>query len=304
MNREKYKKSEDYQKSLLLINCFVRTILDGKIEKLKDFVLDDLKNKDYIGAINDPDMYLITQAIYIVLWGHVWNLSFSNMGSWGKTKDRQFPYRGDTINAFGKIGEKDGKPFAYRAKYFEIEKNEMLWDKIEQFYATYHRIGNFIIIPNRGGLNILKANWRNGMRDYFDWFLITLFNYQQRCLNHSEKVISDFDDAFKSRESFEECLKMNEEYSPTYLQVKDWNEIFYLDDFFTNGIPEKLFMTSPRDRLKITTAKENRKNLESYFNDNEYALLLNEYIERSVKFIDCRGQIMVSELEKALKENC
>ena len=63
--------------------------------------------KYYVGKIKDPDMYLITQAIYIVLWGHIWNLNFENLGSWGRSTENQFPFRGDTIHACGKFGDKN-----------------------------------------------------------------------------------------------------------------------------------------------------------------------------------------------------
>ena len=87
MIRERYEQTEDYQLSVKIIRHFVDEVLDGDIEKLRDFCFEDLMTygediTDYIGSIKDPDMYFITQAIYIVLWGDIYNLSFSKLGSW------------------------------------------------------------------------------------------------------------------------------------------------------------------------------------------------------------------------------
>lgn len=43
----------------------MRDVLGGDIEKIRDFDFTDLTT--YVGDIIDPDMYLITQAIYITL---------------------------------------------------------------------------------------------------------------------------------------------------------------------------------------------------------------------------------------------
>lgn len=52
----------------------MRDVLDGNIEKLKDFDFTDLTT--YVGDNIDSDMYLITQAIYIILWGDIYDLTF------------------------------------------------------------------------------------------------------------------------------------------------------------------------------------------------------------------------------------
>lgn len=101
--REAYTKTEDFKKSIEIIKNFIKENLGGDIEKFKDFDLYTGKFnncKYYVGKIKDPDMYLITQAIYIVLWGHIWNLNFENLGSWGRSTENQFPFRGDTIHAW------------------------------------------------------------------------------------------------------------------------------------------------------------------------------------------------------------
>lgn len=307
ISKEEYKKTEDYILSIKLLKEFIEEELEGDINGFSQFDFTQVKNAKYIGKIKDPDMYLISQAIYILLWGDIWNLSFKNMGSWGSLPKNQHPYRGDTIYAFGKIGVGEGKQFGYRAKYFEIEKNRVLWKKIKDFYKSYHRIGNFIVIPNRsnriGGINAARADWRNGMRDYFDWFLITLYNYQIRKKGFDLNIITDFDDAFIGRIGFEKQLDLNPEYSPNFLEIAKWKDVFFLDTHFNNGIPISYFISSPNDRRKITTTKEKRLAEKNYFNNEEYTLLLDEYITKANLFIEVRSEIIIDKLKAILNWN-
>ena len=78
MNKRDYESTNDYKKSIEILKNFVRDVLDGDIEKLKDYDFTDLTT--YVGDIIDPDMYLITQAIYIILWGDLYDLTFETMG--------------------------------------------------------------------------------------------------------------------------------------------------------------------------------------------------------------------------------
>ena len=99
MNKRDYKSTNDYKKSIEIFKNFVRDILDGDIEKLRDFDFTDLTT--YVGDIIDPDMYLITQAIYIILWGDLYDLTFEKMGVWNWNNEHDF--RGDTMNSFGSL---------------------------------------------------------------------------------------------------------------------------------------------------------------------------------------------------------
>lgn len=65
MNKRDYEGTDDYKKSIEILRNFVRDVLGGDIEKIRDFDFTDLTT--YVGDIIDPDMYLITQAIYITL---------------------------------------------------------------------------------------------------------------------------------------------------------------------------------------------------------------------------------------------
>ncbi len=305
MIKEDYVKTDDYIESVQLLKEFISDELDGEIEGLMELDFSTIKNSKYIGSIKDPDMFMISQAIYIIMWGHIWDLRFSNMGSWGKNAENRYSFRGDTIHAFGKIGNSKNREFGYRAKYFKLDMKEELWNRIELFYKSYHRIGNFIVIPNRaefaGGINTARANWLTGMRDYFDWFLIAIYNYQQRTLGNEKNVIKGFDIVLKSRKSFECMLAQNDEYKFEFLPINKWRDIFYLNSFFEEDIPVKFFNTEPKDRLKITTIEEKRNNQERYFDNNEYYILINEYIEKSSEFINHRTSTIIDELKTNLR---
>lgn len=302
--REAYTKTEDFKKSIEIIKNFIDKYLEGDINNFENFDLDtDGFNisKDYVGDTIDPDMYIITRAIYIVLWGHVWNLSFNNLGPWGKNEDNQFPFRGDTIHACGKF---DYKKDNRRVKFFNIDKTDPeLFNNILKFEKSYHRIGNFIVIPNNQDINRSRACWINSMRDYFDWFLISIYNYQQRENGNEDNVIRDFDNAFKSREKFDELLKQNDGYSKDYLSISEWKDVFFLDECFDNGVPVNYFNLDPEFRMKITAAETDRGDLSKYYTDKEYTELLRIYVDKSNDFINKRTQRMIEKLKEIIEKN-
>lgn len=225
MNKCDYESTNDYLKSIEILRNFLRDVLDGDIEKLRDFDFTDLTT--YVGDITDPDMYLITQAIYIILWGDLYDLTFEKMGSWNW--NNEYAFRGDTMNSFGSLfGKEDRKKdrsFAFRAKLYHAEENPRLWAKIEKFSKTYHYIGNFILIPNRGtlrnGINGARARYYEGMRDYFDWFVTSIAKYQRK-VESGDIHLS----------GFEMQLQMNPEYNPAFLSIKEWEEQFFFKTVF------------------------------------------------------------------------
>lgn len=299
MNRATYEQTKDYKKSVQIVRHFVNEVLEGEIERFKAFCFDDLAK--YIGDV-DPDMFLITQAIYIILWGDIYDLNYQNMGKW--RKDNKYSFRGDTINSFGSLigKEDDDHCFAFRAKFFGADKNQQLWKKIKEFYKLYHYIGNFIVIPNRGtiggGINYAKGyydytvDWCEPMRDYFDWFLIAISAYQEKVIRGNAKLTK-----------FEKQLEMNPEYHPSFLKIGEWKERFFLKHYFESGKPILLFRTPLEERLKTTTAPENRNQKgRNYYGDEEYLELLEDYLDKSKTVIEYRTEEIVQFLKRKLSE--
>ena len=297
MKRIEYEQTEDYQKSIEITRNFVKDVLQGDIEKLSKFDLSNLTT--YVGDIIDPDMYLITQAIYIILWGDIFDLTFEKMGSWDWKGE--FAFRGDTMNSFGSLfGKEDNsrnRSFAFRAKYYGADKNPRLWKKIKEYHSRYHAVGNFIVIPNRSilrnGINGARAGYYDGnecegMRDYFDWFLLAVEEYQRK-VKAGEINLS----------RFEMQLQMNPEYNPAFLDIKDWEERFFLKPYYKNGKPILLFKTPLEDRLKVTDPNGTNPDL-SYYESEEYLELLEDFVDKSMEVIDYRTDRMIATLKKYL----
>ena len=303
MDRRDYEKTHAYNNSIEILRGFVRDVLDGDIEKLKDFDFTNLTRDctnltTYVGDIIDPDMYLITQAIYIILWGDLYDLTFEKMGLWNW--HNEYAFRGDTMNSFGSLfGKEDRKKdrsFAFRDKFYNADQNPLLWAKIKKFSKSYHYIGNFIVIPNRGtlrnGINGARAGYYNneeceGMRDYFDWFLISIAEYQ-------EKVKSG-DIHFTK---FEQQLQMNPEYNPAFLKIEDWEERFFLNPYYREGRPTLLFKTPLKDRLKVTAP--NGTDPEITYYEEEYLELLEDFLEKSEDAIAYRSNQIIEGLKEQL----
>lgn len=297
MTREQYEKTKDYTDALELFRNFVEEILAGEVEGLRTYCFDELLK--FIGDI-DPDMTLIMKAIYIILWGDIFDLRFENMGPWNM--EGTYAFRGDTMNSFGSLIGKTSKEkdFAYRAKLFGADKDLELWSKIKEFEKTYHWVGNFIIIPNRStikyGINGARAFYYNtndceGMRDYFDWFLLAIKKYQ-------DKIKSD-DNHFTK---FEMQLNRNQEYDPAFLEINKWEKRFFLEDYFENGQPKLLFCTPLKRRLLITAESQDRKG-ESYYQDQEYLNILRDYLLKATNVIKYRSNKIVDFLKKELQKD-
>ena len=300
MERKRYEQTEDYKKAVGLFEEFVTEVLDGNIEALARLDFSDLMK--FTGA-GDPDDFLITKAIYIILWGDIFDLTFENMGAWNLKNTK--PFRGDTMNSFGSlIGKEDkskGKEFGFRAKFFGADKKEQLWQKIEEFHKLYHYVGNFIVLPNRStavnGINGARASYYDtdeldGMRDYFDWFLVKLAEYQERISAGTGHTMLG---------KFDRQLQMNPEYHPVFLPISEWETQFFLEPYFENGKPKQLFQTPFQDRLKVTAPPKDRKNNGKYFGNQEYLELLEDYLDKSKGVILYRTGRMVEELKKVLR---
>ena len=300
MNKREYEKSSDYQESLSILRGFIKDVLDGDIEKLREFDFTNLTK--YVGEIIDPDMYLITQAIYILLWGDIYELTFEKMGSWSWRNE--YAFRGDTMNSFGSLfGKEDrrrDRTFAFRAKFYGADKDPCLWKKINEFYKSYHCIGNFIVIPNRGslrnGINGARAGYYDreeceGMRDYFDWFLVGIAEYQRKVINGDIHL-----------SKFEMQLQMNPEYNPAFLSIKEWEERFFLTPYFKDGKPTLLFKKPLEERLKVTDPNGSDP-LVSYYEADEYLELLEDFIDRSEEVIKYRTDKIIEALKDKLSRN-
>lgn len=289
--KEEYRKKEDYKKAIKIIRAFKNELLNEDIYILKGLDLENLfkesnriYKKKYVGSINDPDMYLIVQAIYIVVWGYIYDLSFEKLGGWGRIPEKQFPFRGDTMNSFNSV---------YGEECFVAQKyilNENIWSDIGEYEKLYHSIGNFIVIPNRNNVNARRANYYL-MRDYFDWFIAAVYYYAKP---NEITIFSDFSPI--KLERMKDVFDKNKEYSE--LDFDEWVDKFFLERYICKGKPINVFDEIELDiRMKEYTGR--RKTSDFYSND-EYNKLAKLYFKSSREIIDYRADKICKVLDLEL----
>lgn len=266
-----YKDSEDYQKALGIVRDFCDGELGGDVSQLVDRRLPG----------DDPDMSELMQAIYILAWGEIYNLTFDKLGSWGKTPERQYPFRGDTMNSFKSVFGENG---AVAEKY---KISDELRAKIAEFQKLYHSVGNFIVIPNRGNVNGGRANF-DTMRDFFDSFVGAIYQYQ-----HPEEKTPYYE--------FCEELKWRLEANPEYLEIPfdAWVEKFYLEDYVRDGKPFNAFDIG-YDLRKKNRRGDKHDTGNGVWTDAEYADLAQKYYEKASGIIHRRAVKICEKLKQVV----
>jgi hypothetical protein len=274
MIKKAYRSNSKYYKRCkkLVIN-FVEYELGGRIDSLKTFCFDDLKwgsKYCYPEGDNswefDCDNTALAQAIYVVLWGHIYDIKEGDIGSWSSDEKKSHDYRGDTINSFNSLfGE---LPYMHRAKNHHLDEDVYLWKEILAFSWMYHTIGNFILLPNKSNLNCERG--RKG--DYFDLFLMDINEYQKD-INYQFGV---------------EAIKDNKFLLDTKLE--NLKADFYLELFFKDNQPSNLY-DMPRNDRRIQTLNKN---------EERYKDLVRKYLITSEKIIVDRSNKIIDELRSAL----
>lgn len=291
MEMVEYKKTEDYQKAKKLVREFIEEVLDSRIENLINADLSELiyetKNRyiidKYVGEIKDPDMYLITQAIYIIVWGNIYDLTFDKLGPWGRTENSQYPFRGDTMNSFNSVYGDNG----VIAERYKLDENTM--DMVNRYHKLYHSIGNFIVIPNRKNVNCRRANYYT-IQDFYDSFIgvIYQFHYQEKVTEYS--IYYD---------ELSRVLMANDEYRENKFET--WIKEFFLDCYLCNDEPYNVFGIDIQMRKKEYIGR-NRRSKNNYYSKEEYVLLAKKYYETSKQIIDYRANRIVSILADRINE--
>jgi hypothetical protein len=264
--------SSYYEKSRDLIKTFVEYELGGRIDALQTFCFDELRwgskfcNPEDEEWSFDCDNTALIRAIYVVLWGHVFNIKEGDIGAWNKNETHL--YRGDTINSFNSLfGE---QPYLHRAKNHNLDFDMGTWKNVTAFMWQYHTIGNFILLPNKGNLNCERG--RKG--DYFDLLLLDIANYKKD-LGYAKGVAA---------------IKEN-----PYLIETDFGTLkdtFFLDPYFDkNNNPKNLYDLS-REERRVQTLNKNEK---------KYLKMVDDYLKKSEEIIQFRAQKMIEELKRVIQ---
>lgn len=321
MTKEKYVEEPIYKDSIKLIIDFTNTILGGDIMRLESYCFDELsrlEEEDYMkyaepnGLILsrgkqknnrwrfDPDDTALARACYCVLWGDLFDIGVGEdhfIGS--RTKDQSITarYRGDTMNSFNTVfGKIHMQGIPTKIQMYELDKNCCILKQVMTFYHTYHTIGNMILLPNAGygrvsdGINNIRGNI--GLKDYFDYFLMNLYEYK-----HPGKV--KFDSRVINRgKTVRELMKLNDNSDYGKIDIKIWRERFFLEDYFDGDIPQNI-MDDKIDRFKVTRFPNKRSN---DYPKEEYADLVTSYLG-CTKLICDRSMKLVKSIKEEISQH-
>jgi hypothetical protein len=228
--QEEYRETSYYLENLNLLKMFIEVVLDGEIDRLMTYCFEDLKEVKGFSTPNnaetfDCDNLKISNAIYCVLWGHIFDIKDGQIGSWSNEKNGK-PFRGDTINSFNTLfGDDRYGQVGFRARNRKLDTDFYLWKNVMAFRREYHTIGNFILLPNKGNVNSNRADKYVG--DYFDLFLLDLKEFQQGKELRNKKL--------------EACLNENDFYKREDMFSLLRTEFFLEDYFDESGNPKNLF---------------------------------------------------------------
>ncbi|WP_049492336.1 hypothetical protein [Streptococcus pseudopneumoniae] len=289
MDRKEYRTTPDFLKALDIVKSFVSDALNGDISMLKDEDITRLINRIsnrkkrnlYFGSIADPDMYYITQSIYILIWGHVFDLTFEKLGSWGRV---EHPFRGDTMNSFNSVF---GKEYLI-AKRYKLNKN--LLKNIEEYLSLYHSIGNFIVIPNKLNLNRQRANYYT-LQDYFDSFLGALFQYKYQDIETEYRIFSEV-----LHSSLIENTIFNK------IEFKKYISDFFLESYVEDGKPFNVFDIPLEIRRKEYIGR-NRRSRSDFITRDEYIDMASKYYNKSKEIISYRAECIVDVLKNEIENS-
>lgn len=327
MTKEEYVKENTYKYSRELIISFRDTVLCGEIDRLAGYCFEDLKQ--YMGKGNDKQKYVIpsdesrgkqkdnrwefdsddtalARACYCVLWGHLFNIGVGEnyIGSRTLDQHKTAPYRGDTMNSFKSVFGKTGdieKMMPHRIRMYELDKDIQIVTKVRDFYKLYHTLGNMILIPNRGngkaaadGINNRRAAYPNGLRDYFDYFLMILYECQKKDGKIDKRILA------RGKAVYDLMKKEGPNQEYTSIDITEWKEEFALEDYFEGDIPKNILNCKDVniDRFKITRFPEKYR---TDYTKDEYKVLVEAYIDVCKGIIEKRSNKLVQRIKDELK---
>jgi hypothetical protein len=275
---EKYRETSYYLENLYVLKTFIEVVLDGEIDRLMTYCFDDLKEVKGFSTPNnvetfDCDNLKISNAIYCVLWGHIFDVQEGDIGSWSSGKS----FRGDTLNSFNTLfGDDRFGQVGFRAKNRKLDTDFYLWKNVMAFQREYHTIGNFILLPNKGNVNCNRSDKFVG--DYFDLFLMDLQKFKNR-----EEL---------GYKNLKKCLNKNDFYKREDMFSLLRTEFFLEDYFDESGNPRNLF-GADREERKFRFFEKNQE---------EYRKFVCRYLEISEEIIRKRSLKIINKLKIECKK--
>ena len=298
-----------------LIKDFVNDILDGNIDKLKDFSFlnlkisdrdkyleDNYKDKvtiqrakiygDYLKIIDtkeyknhnyrngqafeDYDTMNLARAIYYLL--------FYKKLPYLDWKDLVWESNSYELNKRKYRGETINtfntliNENIYKEFFDDIDNNHELRDKIETFLYKVFSIGNFMLLPtNTGNCSMSLNRYKGCLGDYSDRFFNHILRKDNEYINELLNINTFWYNSFASKEDIEKFIEDN-----------------YLQDYFENNTKLN-YCFAPYYRHKYFDTITNKHDKEIYAN------YIKKYIDTVTEKIDKRAERMIADLKNIIK---
>ena len=189
--------------------------------------------------------------------------------------------RGDTMNSFrtlfGREIEDVGSapdPIVGFEGLRRFGAEEELFEMAHEFWYTYHRVGNFLPLPNAKRCGKTMNTYRTVWHDYFDQFLSAL----HECLLGKPRANS----------RLMELVDANAFFWDEYRGVAGWRryvEKFMLEDYCdANFVPKQLYRGLWHWRRGVSR--------------DDYVQACREYIQTATELINRRGKRMMREVAR------
>ncbi|MCR5265204.1 MAG: hypothetical protein K6E29_01255 [Cyanobacteria bacterium RUI128] len=221
----------------------------------------------------DPDATVLANMIYLVCY-HDKLPDLNTLNDIDGEK-----YRGETINTFNNLfqdkleGVKEWVPLN--------EENQEFYNKVRQFRDKYLTLGNFMLLPNGGGMNSLNMQKQRLCKDYADIFYSKLFG------NNSEL------EKIKN-------LELNKNYFEKINDFKTFCEKNFLEEYIENGKPKNVFFV----QADISKPYVWYKNKAPYMNEvstEKYKDFALNYMRKATEIIESRAKEICEILKERIK---
>lgn len=288
------------EKARDLLHSFIDKKLNGDIEKLASYDMEELKHDTGFGCKRkrfEYDNTELVKAIFVVLWHKRFEERELELTSdtIGDEADKYF--RGDTIHTTGSIA--GDQYWALRDKYdFSPDEIEGLKKQ-----GQMSRIGNMLLLPKssiertnaKGKKSFVTINtyrgFQSGWHDYFDIFLDKL----KACFPISEYT-GRMDEISLQRLVAHD---KNYLYFQRFTDFNDWFHCMMLDDCVDSS-SGKLFRFFPTTDFNAYPYYW-RKKKPTEDDITNYKDLVNAYFAKAGELIEKRSNRMVKALDQALK---
>ena len=134
---------------------------------------------------------------------------------------------------------------------------------------VYHTMGNFMMIPSKlPSVNMARGTFKGKSRDYFDLYLLAIYNFYQKKCGKETVGNWDIEDVLGECSKFKHFIDFLESFKKNEAPIPDWNTFVkenYFQDFVERkengyGMPKELwtghFKCVPGENVKPLTKEQ------------------------------------------------